>query len=85
LILNGTHQLLVYAYVNILGRSIPTIKKNPEAFVVAGEVTELEVNAEKTKYMIMSRDKDAGQCHSIKIDIIVILKGWKSSNIWVQP
>jgi hypothetical protein len=47
LILNGTHQLLVYAYVNILGRSIPTIKKNPEAFVVASEVTELEVNAEK--------------------------------------
>jgi len=58
---------LVYAYVNILGRSIPTIKKNPEAFVVASEVTEREVNAEKTKYMIMSRDKDAGQSHSIKI------------------
>ena len=40
MILNGTHQLLVYAYdVNILGRSVPTVKKNPEAFIVASEET----------------------------------------------
>jgi len=35
--LNGTYQLLVYAdYVNILGGSVHTIKKNVEALVVAG-------------------------------------------------
>ena len=34
--LNGTHQFLVYAdYVNILCRSIHTIKKNTDALVVA--------------------------------------------------
>jgi hypothetical protein len=37
LILNGAHQLLVYADdVNILGGSMHTIKKNAEAVVVAG-------------------------------------------------
>jgi hypothetical protein len=33
--LNGTHQLLLHADVNILGRSVHTIKKNTEALVVA--------------------------------------------------
>ena len=34
--LNGTHQLLAYADdVNILGRSVDTVKKNAEALVVA--------------------------------------------------
>ena len=40
--------------VNILGRSVHTIKKNTEALVAASEEIGLEVNAEKTKYMIMS-------------------------------
>jgi hypothetical protein len=53
--LNGTHQLLVYADdVNILGRSIHTLKANSEVFVVASKETGLEVNADKTKYMVMS-------------------------------
>jgi hypothetical protein len=28
----------------------------------------LEVNADKPKYMVMSRDQNAGQSHNLKID-----------------
>jgi hypothetical protein len=53
--LNGTHQLLVYANdVNIMGRSIHSIKKNVEDVMIASKEIDLEVNAEKTKYMVMS-------------------------------
>ena len=53
--LKCTHQLLVYADdVNILGGSIHIIKKNEEALVVPSKETELEVNAGKTKYLVMS-------------------------------
>jgi hypothetical protein len=55
--LNGTHQLLVYADENnSLGGSVHAIKKNTEALVVASKEIRLEVNAEKTKYMVMSRN-----------------------------
>ena len=67
--LNDTHQLLVYNDdVNILGGSIHTVEKNTEASVIASKVTGLEGNADKTKYMGMSRDQDAGQSHNMKID-----------------
>jgi len=82
--LNGTHQVLVYANdVNILGESIHTLKENAEALIVASKENGLEVNMIKTKYMVMSRDQNAGQSHSIKIDNSS-LKGWKNSNIWGQ-
>jgi hypothetical protein len=52
---NGTHQLPVYANdVNILGGSIHSIKKNAEDLVITSKEIGLEVNAEKTKYMVMS-------------------------------
>jgi hypothetical protein len=52
--LNGAHQLLVYADdYNILGGSIHTIKKNKEALVVAGKEIGIEVNVDKTKYVVM--------------------------------
>jgi hypothetical protein len=67
--LNITDQLFVYADdVNILGKSIDTIKENTESLVVASEEIGLEVNAEKTKNMFMPQDQNAGQNHNIKID-----------------
>jgi len=65
--LNGTHQLLVYANgVNILGESIHTVKENAEALIMASKKSGLQVNADKTKYMVMSQDQNAGQNHSMK-------------------
>jgi hypothetical protein len=59
--LNGTYQYLVYAdYVNILGGSVHTVKENAEALLVASKEIGLEVNADKTKCMFMSRDQNAG-------------------------
>jgi len=53
--LNGTHQLLVYADdVNILDGSVRTVKKNTETLVVDSKETELEVNSDKNKYIVMS-------------------------------
>ena len=79
--LNGTHQLLVHADdVIVLVGSIHTISKNTETLVVASKETGLDVNADKTKYMVMSRVRNAGRSHSIKNDNISSEK-WKSSNI----
>jgi len=58
--LNGTHQLLAYAdEVNILGVGIHTLEENAEALVAVTRETGLEVSADKTKYMVMSRDQNA--------------------------
>ena len=45
--------------VNILGWSIHTKKKNTEALVVAGKKIDVDWNAEKIKYMVMSWDQNA--------------------------
>jgi len=62
------HQLLVYADDGILGRSVHTIKENTEAFVVATKKIGLEVNADKTVYVVIPLYQNAGQSHNIKID-----------------
>jgi hypothetical protein len=54
-------------YASILGRSLHTIKKNTEALVIVSKEIGLEVSADKTMYMVMSRDKNAGRSHDIKI------------------
>jgi hypothetical protein len=64
--LNVTHQLLAYADdVNLLGDNIDTI--NTETLIDASKEVGLEVNVEKTKYMLVSHDKNAGQHRDIKI------------------
>jgi hypothetical protein len=56
--LNRTHQLLAYADdVNLLGHNIDTIKKNTETLIVASKEVGLEINVEKTKYMLLSRPR----------------------------
>jgi hypothetical protein len=53
--LNGTYQLLDYVDdVNMLGGNVHTVKENAEALLVGSKVIGLEVNADKTKYMVMS-------------------------------
>jgi len=67
--LNGTNQVLVYAgYFHILGESVHNIKKNEEALIVASKEIGLEVNADKTKYMVMSRDQDVGRSHNMNFE-----------------
>jgi hypothetical protein len=66
--LNGTHQMLLYADdVDLQTDNIDTIKKNTRTLVDAGKEVGLEVNTEKTKYMLLSRHQNAGQNCDIKI------------------
>jgi hypothetical protein len=47
---------------------VHNIKKKSAALVADGKEIGLEVNDDKTKYIVMSRDQNAGRSHSIKID-----------------
>jgi hypothetical protein len=66
--LNGTDQLFVCADdINLLSDSINTINENTETFLEAIRHVGLEINAKKTKYMIMFRHVNSGQNQNIRI------------------
>jgi hypothetical protein len=66
--MNGIHQLLAYADdVNLLGDNIDTAEKNTETLIDASKEVGLEINVEKTKYMLLSRHHNVGQNQDIKI------------------
>jgi hypothetical protein len=78
---------MVYADdVDILGGSIRVhiVRENRETVVITSKEFGLDVNADKTKYVVMSRDQNAGRSHYMKMDNSSF-EGWKSSNIWEQP
>jgi hypothetical protein len=77
--LNGTHQLLIYADVNLLGDNLDTIKKDTETLIDASKEVGLQANAEETKCMLLSRHRYAGQNHKINIaNLMDPLKMWHS-------
>jgi hypothetical protein len=53
--------------VNVVGENIDTTQKNTKPILDASKEVGLEVNPEKTKYMLVSRCQKAGQRQSIKI------------------
>ena len=65
--LNGKHQLLVYADVNMLGEDLQTIRENIEIFIKVSKETGLEINSEKSKYIITSHHQNVVRNQNIVI------------------
>jgi hypothetical protein len=67
--LNGTHHILAYADdVNLLGDNTDTIKKkNMETLTDASKEVGLEINVEKTKYMLLSHHQNVSRNQDIKM------------------
>jgi hypothetical protein len=53
--------------VNILENNINTTKKDTETLIDASKEVGLEINVEKTKYMLLSHHQNAGQNRDINI------------------
>ena len=69
--LDGTHQLLSYAYdVNTLGGRVSTVQKKEGTLLFVRKETGIEVNTDKTNYMVMSENQNAGRSHIVESDNI---------------
>jgi hypothetical protein len=53
--------------VNLLGDNIDTIKRNAEALIGVSKEVGLEINVEKTKYILLSRHHNVARNWDIKI------------------
>jgi hypothetical protein len=53
--------------LNVVGGNINTVKKNKQTLFDAGMETGIETYNEKTKFMLLSRHRNAGQIRDIKI------------------
>jgi hypothetical protein len=59
---NGTHQLFLYADdINLLDDNRYAIRKNIQTLIDASKKVGLEVNTEKTRYMLLIRHQSARQ------------------------
>jgi hypothetical protein len=67
--------------VNLLGDNIHTIGKNAETLIDASKEVSLEINVEKTKYMLLSRHQNVGQNRDIQISNSVF-EIVPQTNIW---
>jgi hypothetical protein len=66
--LNRKHQLLAYTDdVNLPGLNKDTRKRNTETLINASKEGGLKMYVEKTKYMLLYRDQNAGQHRDMKI------------------
>jgi hypothetical protein len=67
--------------VNLLGDNLNTINKNTGTLIEASKEVDLEINVEKTKYMLLSRHQNVCQNREIKITIRS-LKMCENVNTW---
>ena len=66
--MNGKHQLRLYCDVNMLLKNLQTITANTEIFKKASKDIGLEVNSQKTRYMITTRQQNIVQNQNIVIE-----------------
>jgi len=55
----------------IQGGNVHSIKKNAEALGMTSKNNRQEVNADETKYIIMSPEQNAGRSHNVKTESIL--------------
>jgi hypothetical protein len=70
--------------LNLLGDNINTIQKNTEVLTDASKEDALEVNTEKTKYMLMSCHYNAWQTKIYLVDHLKMSQKFKYMGITVS-